>query len=129
MLARYTIYRRRPKDVERLPDGIRKDTRWRTSHILRPTKEIVEAFLADTSDAAAWKTFHEGYLALLEERYSKDPAPFEELSELASENDVYIGCNCPTKKNPELRRCHTYLALGFMQEKFPSLEVVFPDES
>ena len=52
MLSRYTMYRRRPKDAPLLPDGIRKDTRYATKHVLRPTKEIVEAYLADPTEEA-----------------------------------------------------------------------------
>ena len=52
MLSRYTIYRRRPANAGPLPNGIRRDTRYRTSHILRPTEDIVEAYLADPTDAA-----------------------------------------------------------------------------
>ena len=47
----------------------------------------------------------------------------------AASNDVFLGCNCPTKKNPILGRCHTYLALEFMQKKYPSLDVVIPGTS
>ena len=125
MLSRYTMYRRRPKDAGPLPEGIRRDTRYSTKHILRPTKEIVEAYLADPTDSA-WKNFRTAYLAVLEERYRAEQTPFDELAALATENDVYLGCNCPTKKNPIAGRCHTYLALEFMQKKFPPLKVVVP---
>lgn len=125
MLARYTMYRRRPKEAGPLPEGIRQDSRWRTKHILRPTQEIVEAHLSDATDAG-WESFRAAYFPILEERYETDPASFEKLAKLASENAVFIGCSCPTKKNPEVYRCHTVLALEFMQKKFPELEVVFP---
>jgi uncharacterized protein YeaO (DUF488 family) len=128
MLSRYTIYRRRPADAGPLPNGIRKDTRYRTSHVLRPTKEIVEAYLDDPTDTA-WSTFKREYLAVLEERFCKDRTPFDDLAELVADNDVFLGCNCPTKKNPILGRCHTYLALGFMKKKYPRLEVVIPAKS
>ena len=52
--------------------------------------------------------------------------PTVNLAALASERDVYLGCNCPTKANPRVDRCHTALALRFMKERFPELEVVFP---
>jgi hypothetical protein len=125
MLSRYTIFRRRPKGAPPLPKGIRQDTRFRTKHILRPTKEIVEALLADGT-AVAKKRFRSQYLALLKERYRKDPAAFANLAELATEEDVFLGCNCPTKKNPDVHDCHTWLALQFMQRKFPDLKVKFP---
>ena len=128
MLSRYTIYRKRPKDAGPLPEGMRKDTRYRTSHILRPTEEIVKAYLGDPTDAA-WHTFKREYLALLSERFRDDRTQFDELAELAMKNDVFLGCSCPTKKNPIPERCHTYLALEFMYKKYPELDVVIPDTS
>ncbi|WP_437194518.1 DUF488 family protein, N3 subclade [Planctomicrobium sp. SH527] len=128
MLSRYTMYRRRPENAGPLPEGIRQDTRWRTKHLLRPTEEIVETFLEDTSDAG-WKQFHDAYVNLLEERYQEDKAEFRKLADLAIAQDVYLGCNCPTHKNPRVEHCHTWLALKFMKRKFPSLEVVFPESS
>ena len=126
MLSRYTMYRRRPKDAGPLPEGIRRDTRYSTKHILRPTKEIVEAYLSEPS-GSAWKEFRTAYLAVLQERFNADNTPFDELVALATENDVYLGCNCPTKKNPIVGRCHTYLALEFMQKNYPPLKVVVPE--
>ena len=125
MLSRYTMYRRRPADAGPLPDGIRQDTRHRHRHILRPTQEIVEAYLAGPTDAA-WRRFKRDYLAVLKERFREDRTPFDRLAKLATDNDVYLGCSCPTKKNPSHGRCHTYLALEFMQKKYPKLEVVIP---
>jgi uncharacterized protein YeaO (DUF488 family) len=125
MLTRYKIYRgRRPLD-DRLPEGIRQDTRRHTRHCLRPKKEIVDAYLASPSDAA-WREFQDAYLALLEDRYREDQAAFDALAELASENDVFLGCSCPTNKNPEVGRCHTYLGLQFMKDKYPYLDVRIP---
>jgi len=126
MLSRYTMYRRRPTGAPPLPVGIRKDTRYATKHILRPTKEIVEIYLADPTDAA-WKRFRKAYLAVLEVRFRADRAAFDQLSTLATDEAVFLGCNCPTKQNPRVGRCHTYLALEFMQKKFPKLNVVLPD--
>ena len=122
MLSRYTIYRRRPRDAEPLPEGIRKDTRYATQHVLRPTKEIVQSYLDNPTDAT-WRQFRKAFLALLEKRFRVERVPFDELADLAAENDVYLGCSCPTKKNPIVGRCHTYLALEFMQQKFPQLDV------
>lgn len=128
MLSRYTMYRRRPADAGPLPEGIRQDTRWRTKHLLRPTEEIVEAFLEDTSDTG-WKRFRDAYDHLLEARYHESPAEFQKLAELATSQDVYLGCNCPTHKNPRVEHCHTWLALKFMKKKFPHLDVVFPEST
>jgi hypothetical protein len=120
------MYRgRRPADAGPLPAGSRKDTRYRTRHILRPTEEIVEAYLSDPTEAA-WRRFKTEYLALLEERFREDRAPFDEVARLAKDNDMFLGCNCPTKKNPIPGHCHTYLALRFMKQKYPTLEVVIP---
>jgi len=126
MLSRYTIYRRRPANAGPLPKGIRQDTRYRTKHVLRPGEDIVEAYLADPTDKA-WQRFKRAYLALLEQRFGENCQPFDELAGLAADNDVFLGCNCPTQKNPVPGRCHTYLALEFMKKKYPELNVVIPN--
>jgi hypothetical protein len=125
MLSRYTMRRHRPAGAAPLPDGIRKDTRYRTKHILRPTKAIVDAYLADPTEAA-WRTFKRDYLAVLEQRFRDDRTPFDAIATLANDSNVFLGCNCPTKKNPVPGRCHTYLALGFMKKHYPRLKVVIP---
>jgi hypothetical protein len=84
------MYRRRPKGAPPLPDGIRKDTRYATKHVLRPAREIVEAYLSNPTDAG-WKEFCLEYLALLEERFRTDRTSFDELAAMATENDVYLG--------------------------------------
>jgi hypothetical protein len=125
MLKRYKMYRfaRPPEDP--MPEGIRQDTRRHTKHVLRPTKEIVDAYLADPSDAA-WQQFQEAYGALLESRFQTDRRAFDKLAALAATKDVYLGCSCPTKKNPHPGHCHTYLALQFMKEKYPDLDIETP---
>ena len=125
MLSRYTIYRRRPRGAPPLPDGVRRDTRHRTQHPLRPTQEMVDTYLADPTDAA-WERFREQYSALIGERFQEDRAPFDELAKQAVNEDVYLGCSCPTQKNPIHGRCHTYLALEFMAAAYPEIEVVMP---
>ena len=127
MLYRYTIYRRRPANAPPPPKGIRQDTRWRTKHILRPTQAIVEAYLANPTDAA-FALFRDSYLQLLEDRYRQDLKAFERLAAQAASDVVFLGCSCPTKVNPDVRRCHTYLALGFMKQKFPALAVQMPGD-
>ena len=123
MLLRYTMYRgKRPED-DPLPGDIRQDTRKHTRHILRPPEELVIAYLEGEGN---WDEFREGYLACLEERFGEDAGPFEKLAKLAGDEDVHIGCSCPTKKNPDVNCCHTVLALEFMKDRFPDLEVVFP---
>jgi len=93
------IYRRRPADAGPLPSGIRQDTRYRTSHVLRPTEDIVDAYLSDPTDAA-WRKFRREYLALLEERFRADREPFDELARLAASKDVFLGCNCQRRRTP-----------------------------
>lgn len=126
LLSRYKIYRgTRPKE-DPLPAGIRQDIRKHIKgHCLHPDAAEVSAYLSNPT-AAAWRTFKQMYMNCLEERYKKDPAPFKKVAESARKSDVYLGCNCPTAKNPDLRRCHTFLALQFMHKKFPSLKVKFP---
>ena len=126
MLARYQIYRGKRPDADPLPEGVRQDTRHRCSkHPLHPTKDIVTAYLEAPTDPA-WNAFRRKYLALLAKRFREDHGPFDGLAALATDRDVFIGCSCPTKKNPRLDRCHTVLALGFMKEKYPTLRVEFP---
>ena len=125
MLVRYKIYRGKlPADAQR-PEGIRQDTRKHTRHCLRPPTEIVSVYLADPS-TEAWKKFESSYLRSLEERWEADPTPFDDLVNLATAENVYIGCSCPTVKNPDVKRCHTVLALKFMKERYSALMVEFP---
>lgn len=125
MLARYSMVRGVPTSA--LPKGIRQDTRKHTRHVLRPTEEMVREYLAEPT-AAAWKRFSKRYEALLDERFAADRAPFDALAELARKNDVYLGCSCPTKANPDVRHCHTYLALAYMKRRYRDLDVRMPDE-
>ncbi|MBA2115539.1 hypothetical protein [Bremerella alba] len=127
MISRYTIYRRRPPDASPLPQGIRQDTRHRTKHIVRPTQMMVVAYLADPNETG-FSTFQASYRELLTARWNDDRSEFDNLAELAFNEDVYLGCSCPTKKNPDVRHCHTWMALQFMAEKFPDLEVIFPEK-
>lgn len=124
MLGRYHIVRgKRPAD-DPLPTGVRVDTRKHTRHVLRPPEQLVSALLEDVE--AGWPAFREAYLAVLRERFERDPQPFAELAREARRGDVYLGCNCPTKRQPDVDRCHTVLALGFMHERFPDLAIAWP---
>lgn len=126
MLARYTIYRgKRPPGVD-LPDGLRQDTRKHTRHILRPPADLVLAYLENPGERP-WEDFREGYLRTLAKRFQTDRASFEKLTALARERDVFLGCSCPTKRNPDVHHCHTVLALQFMKDQFPELQVVMPE--
>ena len=126
MLARYKIYRGRRPPTDPLPTGFRQDTRWRTKHPLRPTEAIVKEFLA-APDEQAWSKYRKAYFDLLESRFSEDRRPFDKLAETAKTSDIYIGCSCPTKLNPKVDRCHTFLALLFIKQKYPSLLVRLPE--
>jgi len=109
MLARYKIIRGKRPPSDPLPDGERQDTRWRCrKHPLRTTEAAVKRYLASPGEKA-WRELRQAYLA-----------------ELARKQDVFIGCSCPTKANPRLDRCHTWLALEFMKSKYPKLRVSFP---
>jgi hypothetical protein len=125
MLSRYKIYRGRRPPSDPLPMGIRQDTRWRTRHILRPTQELVEQYLAFATNEA-WRKYVPAYKALLKDRFRQDRRPFDALADLAVKMDVFLGCSCPTKKNPKPDHCHTHQALHFMKRKYPKLKVVFP---
>ncbi|HVH97549.1 MAG TPA: hypothetical protein VM869_02520 [Enhygromyxa sp.] len=123
MLARYQIARGVPASA--LPKGVRQDTRKHTRHVLRPSEAIVEAYLAAPSEAA-WRRFAKDYRKLLAQRFAEDRRPFDQIAELARETDVWLGCNCPTKKNPNVEHCHTWLALEFFRKHYPELEVRMP---
>jgi len=125
MLARYKIHRGKPPADAQQPDGIRQDTRKHTKHCLRPPKEIVLEYPADPS-AKTWKKFESSYLRSLEQRWKADSTPFDDLANLATTENVYLGCSCPTAKNPDVHHCHTVLALKFMHERHPALKVEFP---
>lgn len=121
MLGRYSMVRGMP--ATQLPKGLRQDTRKHTKHVLRPTEALVEAFLGHLGDDEAFTRFREGYLALLEARWLESRAAFEKLASEAESGDVWLGCNCPTAKNPDVARCHTTLAVAFMKERFPNLPI------
>lgn len=108
-----------------MPEGKRIDTRKHTGHVLSPEPELVEALFADLN-AASFARFARAYRELLDQRFRKQRAAFDELADLARAEDVYIGCNCPTAKQPDVKRCHTTLALQFMREKYKGLRVVLP---
>ena len=125
MLARYRIVRGTRSPDDPLPDGIRQDTRKHTRHVLRPTAALVFGLLEDAS-AQGYARFERGYRELLKQRFATERARFDELAELARSNDVYLGCNCPTQRQPDVRRCHTLLALAFLRDHYPDLNVQFP---
>ena len=121
MLARYTMLRGKPATVV----GVRIDTRKHTRHCLRPSIAMVTRYL-DPVDEYAWEQFEADYWQLVTDRFAADPRPFDALAERACNEEVYLGCSCPTKKNPNVNHCHTVLALRFMSEHYPALDIVFP---
>ena len=66
------------------------------------------------------------YRALIAERFAADPRPFDALADLSRAGDVWLGCSCPTAKNPDVRHCHTTLALELMRAGYPDLDVRMP---
>lgn len=122
MLSRYQMVRgKRPPDNP-LPAGVRVDTRKHTHHILRPETRHVEALIANPSEAS-FRRFERQYLATLAKRFDQDRSPFDALAARAREVNVFLGCSCPTSWNPDVRHCHTTLALHFMKKKYPRLHV------
>lgn len=87
---------------------------------------MVEMLLAAPGDLERWIAFGVRYEALLDARWAVDRAPFDALAELARSRDVYLGCSCPTRKQPDVYKCHTVLALRFMQAHYPDLDIVLP---
>ena len=88
---------------------------------------MVMGYLAAPIDEA-WKRFAKQHRALLEKRFVDVRSDLDELAALARTNHVHLGCSCPTKKNPSVRHCHTWLALEFFRERFPDLDVRMPRE-
>ena len=83
---------------------------------------MVEDYLQDPSDSG-WKRFARTYRELVENRFAQDRAPFDELAQISRDDNVFLGCSCPTKKNPDAQRCHTALALEFMFAKYPDTRI------
>jgi hypothetical protein len=125
VLARYHIVRGKRDPNDPLPDGERIDTRKHTRHFLRPEARAVEALIEDPS-AASFQRFKQDYERVLARRFAQDRRPFDELAERAKHGDIFLGCNCPTQWNPDVRRCHTTLALRFMKAKYRGLDVRLP---
>jgi hypothetical protein len=125
MVNRYKVCRRKRPAGEPLPNGLRRDTRKHTRHCLRPSAELVNQFLGQPSSASR-KDFATEYWRTLIARYEEDPAPFDRPAKLASKDEIYIGCSCPTKKNPEVDYCHTVLALRLIAGNYPELDVEYP---
>lgn len=125
MLARYRMYRGARPPGDPLPEGHREDTRKHTRHCLRPPAEMVAAYLAGPTPDR-WRELARSYRAQVEARYAENREPFDQLAARATSGDVHLGCSCPTAKNPDVKRCHTWLALEFMRDTYPELEVVFP---
>lgn len=124
MLARYTIVRGAPAST--LPQGIRQDARKHTRHVLRPTAELVALVIGPKATASSAEEYPRRYRALLEERFIASRRELDQLAAMARFHDVYIGCNCPTKQQPDVQLCHTTLALRFMKERYPDVDVRFP---
>ncbi len=124
MLGRYTMLRGKRPDVE----GVRMDTRKHTRHCLRPSVDMVIKYLSGDS-GYSFEDFRDDYLRLISVRFAQDRSPFDLLAKRAGTEDVFLGCSCPTKNNPDVNHCHTVLALKFMHEHYPDLEVRFPPEA
>jgi hypothetical protein len=125
MLARYQIVRGKRSPDQPLPAGRRIDTRKHTRHFLRPEAAAVALLLA-SNDEASYARFAQTYEATLAERFAAQRASFDALADQARSGDVYLGCSCPSRANPDVQRCHTVLALRFMQTHYRGLKVIFP---
>lgn len=126
MLSRYKIRRGKDAQAHRPPEGVRHDIRKHTGHVLSPEPHMVERYLADPSDRQ-WDEFAGAYRRLLEARFALDAGPFDALATKARDRNVYLGCSCPTARNPRVDRCHTWVALQFMDTHYPVLDVMYPD--
>lgn len=119
MLSRYKIpwYQRIPRGDPVLT-GRRIDTRKHRNNIFSPSREMVVEYLHKPTDQT-WENYGREYNLLLEQRFRTRRSEFDALAKLAMNTDVFLGCNCPTKKNPDAYRCHTVLALQFTKRKYP----------
>lgn len=126
MLARYRIVRGKRPPEEPLPEGVRIDVRKHTRHVLAPEAELVDALLEDASDPARLKAFAQMYGELLGARFASDRDAFDRLAATARDQDVYLGCSCPTGRQPNVLHCHTVLALRFMRKHYRTLDVRIP---
>lgn len=122
MLGRFQI--KRKVAFPRASGSVFKDSRKHTSHVFAPAKELVISYLRNPT-LESWQTFQREYIRILRERLLSMPEKFEGIHRHAESGNYYIGCNCPTRTNPFLCRCHTVLALEFMKETYPDLEVDF----
>lgn len=125
MLGRYRIVRGKRPDGDPLPAGTRQDTRKHTSHVLRPDADKVTAYLAAPSESA-WRSFAREYRRTLDARWRTERRRFDEIADLARSTDLWLGCSCPTAKNPDVRRCHTFLALEYLGDRYPDLQISWP---
>ena len=94
-------------------------------HFLRPWWLLLIA----AAVAISWlwrRRFAADYRRLLAARRRERPEAFDALARAAREGDLWLGCNCPTARNPDVRRCHTFLALAFLSTAYPDLEVAWP---
>lgn len=123
MLSRFQI--KRGVNYPRVPGALFKDTRKHVkAHVLAPTKDMVTRYLSQPT-LDTWQWFQREYLLELQKRADERPEEFEELRRLAQTGDYYLGCSCPTPRNPLPCRCHTIVALEFMKERYPDLNVEF----
>lgn len=88
---------------------------------------MVDAYLTDPNETS-FSAFQAAYLELLNRRWQDNRSEFDHLANLAREQAVFLGCSCPTKKNSDVSHCHTWMALQFMAQQFPDLEVIFPEK-
>jgi hypothetical protein len=102
--------------------GVRQLTAHKTTHCLRPTRAIVSQYLKNVSESA-WRRYERLYRQILAKRFLGNRKLFDKLAAMARARDVFLGCYCPTKTNPNPDHCHTRLALKFMKEKYPDLDI------
>lgn len=86
---------------------------------------MVDAYLSNPT-VAGWQHDQAHDLKLLRMRFKSDRGPFDRLARQAREHDVHLGCSCPSRRNPDVRHCHTVPALTFMKHRYPDLKVVLP---
>jgi uncharacterized protein YeaO (DUF488 family) len=78
------------------------------NHVLAPTWELVMGF---KKGRIAWEQYEGQYLQLLRDRYKTKKAEFDELVQMAMQEDIVLICFCVSDST-----CHRRLAKGVLDK-------------
>jgi len=120
VLARYQIVRGKRPEGNPLPEGVRVDIRKHTKHFLRPTRQ--RRGVPERPGRRAFRQFSARYDPTCRPVSPKNGARSTPCG-TGRKRRRLPRMHCPTRTNPEVTRCHTVLALGFMKRKYPRLPI------